>query len=119
MMMNSKKEKRRKIRYAIRNKISGTSKTPRLAVFRSNKQIYAQLIDDVAGKTLTSASSYDKDLVKNKDNKTDQAIAVGKLIAKNAKGIGISAVVFDRGGFVYHGRVKALAESARDSGLKF
>ena len=118
-MIQSKKDKRKKTRYSIRKKISGTSKRPRLSVFRSNKEIYAQLIDDVAGKTLTSASSNDKGLEKNKDNKTDQASAVGKLIAENAKKAGFDTVVFDRGGFLYHGRIKALADSARNAGLKF
>ena len=91
---------------------------PRLSVFRSNKQIYAQLIDDAAGKTLASASSNDK-VLNNKGNKTEQAVEVGKLIAENAKNIGVQSVVFDRGGFIYHGRIKALADSARESGLKF
>jgi len=115
----TKKESRLKIRYSIRKKVSGTSDKPRLAVFRSNKQIYAQLIDDAAGNTLASASSLDKGVESLKENKINQAIAVGKLIAKNAKEKGIDSVVFDRGGFLYHGRIKALAESARDSGLKF
>ena len=113
-MIKSKKDSRRKTRYAIRNKVSGTSEKPRLAVFRSNKEIYAQVIDDVAGTTLASASSADA-----KGTKTEQAASVGKLIADNAKKAGVEAVVFDRGGFLYHGRVKALAESARESGLKF
>ncbi len=109
-----KKESRQKVRYAIRKKISGTSERPRLAVFRSNKEIYAQLIDDVAGNTLAYASSADAN-----GTKTEQAVFVGKLIAENAKKAGINTVVFDRGGFLYHGRVKALAESAREAGLKF
>jgi len=113
-MIKSKKHSRRKIRYAIRNKVSGTSEKPRLAVFRSNKEIYAQVIDDVAGTTLASASSADA-----KGTKTEQAASVGKLIADNAKKAGVKFVVFDRGGFLYHGRVKALAESARESGLEF
>jgi len=113
-MIKSKKDLRRKIRYAIRNKVSGTSERPRLAVFRSNKEIYAQVIDDVAGTTLAAASSTDI-----QGTKTAQAVSVGKLIADNAKKAGIEAVVFDRGGFLYHGRVKALAESAREAGLKF
>ena len=117
--MNSKNQKRKKIRLSIRSKISGTSKIPRLAVYRSNKQIYAQLIDDTVGNTLASASSNQKNLVKTQGTKTDQAKAVGKSIAENAKALGIQNVVFDRGGFLYHGRVKALAESARESGLKF
>ena len=118
-MIKSKKDSRKKVRYAIRNKVSGTSEKPRLAVFRSNKQIYAQLINDLEGSTLASASSRDKSLEGTKGNKLEQATAVGKLIAVNAKYAGIDSVVFDRGGFLYHGRVKALAESAREGGLKF
>lgn len=112
--MQSKKEARKRVRFSIRKKVSGTSERPRLAVFRSNKEIYAQLIDDVSNVTLTSASSAD-----SKGTKIEQASAVGKLIADNALKAGISSVVFDRGGFLYHGRVKALAESAREGGLKF
>ena len=117
--MNSKKQARKKVRSSIRSKIFGTSDIPRLAVFRSNKQIYAQLIDDTIGKTLAAASSNDKNLTNIKGTKIDQATAVGKSIAVNAKSVGIETVVFDRGGFLYHGRVKALAESAREAGLKF
>ena len=113
-MKKSKKDARKRVRYTIRKKISGTSERPRLAVFRSNKEIYAQLIDDVTGTTLASASSVDI-----KGTKTAQATSVGKLITENAKKAGIEAVVFDRGGFLYHGRVKALADSAREAGLKF
>jgi len=112
-------DSRQKVRYAIRKKVSGTSERPRLAVFRSNKQIYVQLIDDVAGNTLVAASSVDKSLEDKKITKIEQAAAVGKLIAVNAKTAGIDTVVFDRGGFLYHGRVKALADSAREGGLKF
>ena len=110
---------RQKVRYAIRKKISGTSKRPRLSIFRSNKRIYAQLIDDVTGNTLAAASSVDKSLEGKKINKIQQASEVGKLIAVNAKASGIDSVVFDRGGFLYHGRIKALADSAREEGLKF
>ena len=113
-MIKSKKDSRKRSRYSIRKKISGSSERPRLAVFRSNSEIYAQLIDDTAGHTLASASSSDI-----KGTKIEQATLVGKLIADNAKKVGISSVVFDRGGFLYHGRVKALAESAREAGLKF
>ena len=119
MLMNMLERKRVKVRYAIRKKDFGTSERPRLAVFRSNKQIYAQLIDDVAGNTLAAASSVDKSLEGKKATKIEQASAVGKLIADNAKIAGIDTVVFDRGGFLYHGRVKALADSAREEGLKF
>ena len=114
-MIESKKDKRRKIRYSIRKKVFGTSERPRLAVFRSNKQIYAQLIDDVSGNTMAYASSVDN----NKGTKIEQANEVGKLIANNAQKVGIDKVVFDRGGFLYHGRIKALANSAREAGLKF
>ena len=113
-MIKSKKHKRQKTRFSIRKKVSGTSDRPRLAVFRSNKEIYAQLIDDSAGNTLACASSADA-----KGTKTEQATIVGKLIADNAKKAGVDTVVFDRGGFLYHGRVKALADSAREAGLKF
>ena len=113
-MIKSKKDSRKRARYSIRKKISGSPERPRLAVFRSNSEIYAQLIDDTAGHTLASASSSDI-----KGTKIEQATLVGKLIADNAKKVGISSVVFDRGGFLYHGRVKALAESAREAGLKF
>ena len=112
--MQSKKEARKRVRYSIRKKISGTSDRPRLAVFRSNKEIYVQIINDTESVTLTSASSKDA-----KGTKIEQASIVGKLIADNAKKAGIDSVVFDRGGFLYHGRVKALADSARESGLKF
>tara|TARA_B100001758_G_C18146022_1_gene471488 strand:+ start:144 stop:482 length:339 start_codon:yes stop_codon:yes gene_type:complete len=112
--MQSKKDKRKKTRFSIRKKVSGTLQRPRLAVFRSNKEIYAQLIDDIAGNTLAYASS-----AKVKGTKIEQAVLVGKLIAENAKKAGVDHVVFDRGGFVYHGRVKALADSAREGGLKF
>ena len=113
-MKQSKKNKRKKSRFSIRKKVSGTSERPRLAVFRSNKEIYAQLIDDIAGNTLSCASSADA-----KGTKIEQAIVVGKLIADNAKKVGVDTVIFDGGGFLYHGRVKALADSAREAGLKF
>tara|TARA_B100001758_G_C18322728_1_gene564112 strand:+ start:498 stop:839 length:342 start_codon:yes stop_codon:yes gene_type:complete len=113
-MIKSKKDARRRVRYAIRKKVSGTSERPRLAVFRSNSEIYAQVIDDVTGNTLASASSAGA-----KGTKIEQANVVGQLIAENAKKVGIATVVFDRGGFLYHGRIKALAESAREAGLKF
>lgn len=112
--MATKVSRRKKIKYGIRKKLSGTSETPRLAVFRSNKQIYAQVIDDLSGKTLFSASS-----VALKSNGLAQAKEVGELIAKEAQSKGVSSVVFDRGGYLYHGRVKALAEGAREGGLKF
>ena len=117
--MKSKKEKRQNIRYRIRRTIKGPADSPRLAVFRSNKQIYAQLIDDVAGNTIVAASSRDRSLEGKKVTKTEQAKLVGSLIGKKAKEVGVDSVKFDRGGFIYHGRVKALAEAARETGLKF
>jgi len=110
-------DRRHRIKLRIRKKISGTALKPRIAVFRSNNQIYAQIIDDVAGKTLLSASSLE--LGKAKLNKTESATKVGAALAEKAKGAGIENVVFDRGGYLYHGRVKALAEGAREGGLKF
>jgi large subunit ribosomal protein L18 len=117
-MSNLKSNRRARIKKRIRKNISGTSTRPRLSVFRSNKQIYAQVIDDVKGVTITSASSFVKDSTQ-KINKTDQAKLIGKEIAENASKAGIKEVVFDRNGYLYHGRVKALAESARENGLKF
>ena len=102
----------------VRAKVSGTPERPRLNVFRSEKNIYAQVIDDVAGHTLVSASSLDKEIEGNGGNKT-AARAVGKLVAERCKAAGINAVVFDRGGYVYHGRVAELAEGAREGGLEF
>ena len=116
-MSNLKLNRRSRIKKRIRKNISGTSTRPRLSVFRSNKQIYAQVIDDVNGVTITSASSHVKDSTQ-KVNKTDQAKLIGKEIAENASKAGIKEVVFDRNGYLYHGRVKALAESARENGLK-
>lgn len=113
-MAFSKKLRRNKIRRRVRSVISGTSDVPRLAVFRSNKEIYAQLINDIDGKTIAAASSQDI-----KGTKIEQATAVGKAIAQKSISTGVSKVVFDRGGYLYHGRVKALAEGARESGLKF
>ena len=117
--MKSKRDKRQNIRYRIRKTIKGTADFPRLAVFRSNKQIYAQLIDDVAGNTIVAASSRDRSLEGKKVTKTEQAKLVGSLIGEKAKEVGVDSVKFDRGGFIYHGRVKALAEAARETGLKF
>jgi len=117
-MAFSKINRRAKIKRRIRKKISGTSKVPRLSVFRSNKQIYAQVIDDIAGVTLASASSY-KNKASEKLNKIDQAAVVGKELAEKAVKAGIESVVFDRNGYLYHGRVKSLADSAREGGLKF
>jgi len=114
--MSTKKELRRtRIKLGIRNKISGTAEQPRLAVFRSNKQIYAQVINDEDGVTVASASS----LKLATASSVELAKQVGALIAKAAQDKGVSQVKFDRGGYLYHGRVKALAESAREGGLKF
>ena len=103
----------------IRKKISGTPDRPRLRVFKSAKHIYAQIIDDAAGHTLLSMSSLDKGLQESDANKTDMAHQVGLMLAGKAKEKGISAVVFDRGGYIYHGRVKALSDGAREGGLEF
>lgn len=111
---NKLRQKRHK---RIRRNLSGTAQRPRLSVFRSNTNIYAQLIDDVEGVTLASASSLDTDV--SGDSKVEEAAAVGTLIAKHAKDKDISVVVFDRGGYQYHGRVKALADAARENGLSF
>lgn len=118
-MAITKLERRDRIRMRIRKRLTGTSAAPRLCVFRSNKEIYAQLIDDVKGTTITAASSREKELAGKKVTKTEQAKLVGEAIAKKAAAAGITAVVFDRGGYLYHGRVKALAEGAREAGLKF
>ncbi len=117
-MAFSKLNRRAKIKRRIRKKVSGTSMVPRLSVFRSNKQIYAQVIDDTTGKTLAAASSYNNKAA-DKKNKTEQAAVVGKEVAEKAVKAGIESVVFDRNGYLYHGRVKSLADSAREGGLKF
>lgn len=117
-MAFSKLNRRAKIKRRIRKKISGTSKVPRLSVYRSNKQIYAQIIDDTKGVTLASASSY-KNKAAESVSKVDQAAVVGKELAEKALKAGIESVVFDRNGYLYHGRVKSLADSAREGGLKF
>jgi large subunit ribosomal protein L18 len=114
--MVTKDERRLKIKKSIRGKVSGTADRPRLTVFRSNKQIYAQVINDVTGRTLASASSLK---ITDKAPKKEIAAKVGELIAQNAQAAGVQAVVFDRNGYLYHGRVKELADAARKSGLKF
>ena len=117
--MQSHKEIRRgKIRHRIRKVVKGTSERPRLSVFRSNKQIYAQIIDDINGQTIAAASSRESG-IEAKSKKIEQAVAVGKIIGEKAKNAGITSVVFDRGGNLYHGRVKALADGAREAGLIF
>ncbi len=113
---------RRRRRMRIRKKISGTADRPRLSVFRSNRHIVAQIVDDESGSTLVAASSFSseiKDLGKVEGGKTGMAAEVGKLLASKAKAKGIEKVIFDRGGYKYHGRVKALADGAREGGLKF
>jgi large subunit ribosomal protein L18 len=114
--MTSKVSRRLKIKQRVRSKISGTPETPRMTVFRSNKQIYVQVIDDKSGKTIVAASSLK---MEEKVNKKEQAAKVGEQIAKNAIDAGITSVVFDRNGYLYHGRVKEVAEAARKGGLKF
>ncbi len=117
---NSKKDYRRlRIKLRIRKVLSGTQERPRLSVFRSSNEIYCQLIDDNAGHTMAAASSQEKGILGKKGTKTEKAKLVGQLIAERAKEHGIDSVVFDRNGFLYHGRVKALAEAAREGGLKF
>lgn len=111
--------RRQKIRFGIRKKVSGTAQRPRLSVFRSNSDIYVQLIDDGDGKTLAAASSRDKDIAAQKVNKVEKSKLVGGAIARKAIELGLKDVVFDRGGNLYHGRVKAVAEGAREGGLQF
>ena len=118
-MALSKSEKRDRIHMRIRKTISGTAERPRLCVFRSNKEIYAQLVDDLSGKTLLAASSRDKGIAAGKGSKVEVAKLVGKALAEKATKTGVESVVFDRGGYLYHGRIKQLAEGAREGGLKF
>jgi large subunit ribosomal protein L18 len=119
-MSLTKHERRIRIKHRIRKRLSGNQEKPRMTVFRSNKQIYVQLVDDENGKTLVSVSSREKEIAAKSDiNKTEQAKLVGKLAAEKSKEAGISEVLFDRNGYLYHGRVKALADSAREAGLKF
>ena len=117
--MNTKLVQRQKIRYRIRKKISGTASKPRLSVFRSNADIYAQLIDDDNGLTLAASSSREKDIEAQKVPKVDKSKLVGAAIALKAIELGITTCVFDRGGNLYHGRIKAVADGARDGGLQF
>lgn len=118
-MANTKLERRKKIKMRIRKKVYGTAEKPRMSVFRSNTHIAVQLIDDLNGKTLVSASSRLKEISQFQGNKTQIAAEVGKLIAQKAIQAGITTVVFDRNGYLYHGRVKSLADAAREGGLKF
>jgi large subunit ribosomal protein L18 len=119
-MALTKSERRRRIKLRIRKELYGTKDLQRLSVFRSNKQIYVQIIDDAEGKTLLSVSSQEKEIAEKAGiNKVEQAKMVGKLAAEKSKENGITTVVFDRNGYLYHGRIKALAEAAREGGLKF
>lgn len=117
--MGTKLERRQKIRYRIRKKVAGTAAKPRLSVFRSNNEIYVQLIDDDSGVTLASASSREKDISAQKGTRIEKSKLVGAAIARKAGDLGIKEVVFDRGGNLYHGRVKSVADGARDGGLEF
>jgi large subunit ribosomal protein L18 len=119
MRTAAKLSRRQNIRYRIRAKIAGTAQKPRLSVFRSNKDIYAQLINDDAAVTIAATSSRDKAIAAQKGTKTEKSKLVGEAIARKAKELGIEAVVFDRGGNLYHGRVKAVADGAREGGLIF
>jgi len=117
--MVTKALRREKIKFRVRKKIAGTAARPRLSVFRSNTEIYVQLIDDDNAKTLASASSRDKDIAAQKANKSEKSKLVGGAIARKAAELGLKDVVFDRGGYLYHGRVKAVADGAREGGLNF
>ncbi len=118
-MALTKIERRTKIKMRVRKIVTGTAIRPRMSVFRSNKEIYAQIIDDLQGVTLVMASSKSKDIAGIQGTKTEKAAMVGKLVAEKAVAAGISEVVFDRNGYLYHGRVKQLADAAREGGLKF
>lgn len=114
-----KTARRQKIRDSIRKKIAGTAERPRMSLYRSNKEIYVQFVNDDQGHTIVSASSRDQELQNEKGTKTELAKKVGMIAAERAKSAGIESVVFDRGGYLFHGRVKALADGAREGGLKF
>lgn len=119
MSVDQKVIRRQKLRWRIRAKVLGTAQKPRLSVFRSNKDIYAQLIDDATGTTLASANSRQKDIAAMSGNKSEKSAAVGKALAAKAVALGLETCIFDRGGYLYHGRVKAVADGAREGGLKF
>ena len=118
-MALTKTQRRQRIKNRIRKTISGTQSQPRLVVYRSNNEIYAQLINDIIGVTIVAASSRDKELSSKKGTKSEVAALVGKLVGEKAIKAGINEVSFDRGGYLYHGRVKSLADGAREGGLKF
>lgn len=117
--MKTRAQRRQKIRYRVRKNANGEAQKPRLAVFRSNTDIYAQLIDDVNGVTIAAASSKEKDIAAQKGNKVEISKLVGQSIARKASELGVTTCVFDRGGYLYHGRVKSLADGAREGGLQF
>ena len=119
MNPKAKAQKKQNIRYRIRRKVSGTAAQPRLAIYRSNADIYAQLIDDSKGQTLCSASSRDKDIAAQKGTKSEKSKLVGAALARKATELGVQNICFDRGGNLFHGRVKAVADGAREGGLKF
>jgi len=119
MSLDPKVVRRQKLRWRVRSKIKGTAQKPRLSVFRSNKDIYVQLIDDMTGTTLAAASSRMKDITAQSGNKIEKSMMVGRVLAQKAKDLGIETCVFDRGGYLYHGRVKSVADGAREGGLKF
>ena len=119
MSQDPKVIRRQKLRWRIRTKLHGTAQKPRLSVFRSNSDIYVQLIDDNSGTTIAASSSREKDIVALGGTKVEKSLNVGKAVAQKAKAAGIDACVFDRGGYLYHGRVKAIADGAREGGLKF
>lgn len=117
--MSIKSNRRQNIRFGIRKKISGTAQKPRLSVFRSNSDVYVQLIDDSTGVTIASASSKEKDIEAQKVTKSEKSKLVGAAIARKAADLNITTCVFDRGGYLYHGRVKSVADAAREAGLQF
>ena len=119
MSLDPKVIRRQKLRWRIRARVKGTAQKPRMSVFRSNKDIYVQLIDDATGTTLAAASSRMKDVTAQSGNKIEKSTMVGRAIAQKAKDLGIETCIFDRGGYLYHGRVKAIADGAREGGLKF
>lgn len=119
MALDKKVIRRQKLRWRVRSKVTGTAAKPRLSVFRSNKDIYVQLIDDTNGTTLAAANSRQKDIAAQSGNKVEKSAMVGKALAAKAIELGIEQCVFDRGGYLYHGRVKSVADGAREGGLKF
>lgn len=119
MSLDPKVVRRQKLRWRIRARVSGTASKPRLSVYRSNSDIYCQLIDDVNGVTLASANSKMKDIAAQPGNKVEKSLMVGKALAQKALAVGLATCVFDRGGYLYHGRVKSVADGAREGGLKF